>query len=81
MGAKWIQEAAEERYADYGDQFEDAIAHATRTAFIAGVELGLAKAAEVAESEITRTTYSRTADIAAAIRALGSDENEGRADG
>lgn len=70
MTAEWIRKAAEERY----PPLEQLGGGRERAAFIAGVDLGLAKAAEVAESEITRTTYSRTADIATAIRALGSDE-------
>lgn len=80
MTAEWIRKAAEEKYpwADGRYPGESAVLHA----FIAGVELGLAKAAEVAVGGFDPlahccedcSVYSERWKIAAAIRALGSDE-------
>ena len=99
MSAKWIQEAAEERwphwvcppadedpepdYSGIDAKWQNAEADMQRAAFIAGVEAGLAKAAEVAESNLGRNWIVRETpgDIASAIRALGSHENEELAGG
>lgn len=85
MTAEWITTAALDHTDDVMDRIHPAEAsrYEVSAAFIAGVELGIAKAARLAElneDDDLCQADCHEAD-ARAIRALGSDENEERADG
>lgn len=87
MNAEWIREAADKAFPDHlvtvaGVTVVGVSRADERSAFIAGVAAGLAKAAEVAVGGFDPlahccedcSVYSERWKIAAVIRALGSDE-------